>query len=495
MVHRSFQIGPWKVYPASNEIVCLARRGPGEGAGGGRTHLEPKAMDVLTFLSERAGQVVSKDELLAAVWPDVYVSDSTLFRVISELRRALEDSSRTPRFVQTVPKRGYRLVAPVVFDSEAPEATARPVNEAAESPAAARSFIRGGLTVALPAAVVLSFITLWQLDRSPVTPNAVAAPSADARIAYLDGRVFDERADCRSYARARESYEMAVGRDSGFDKPYGELIDAYIASAVLGCIAPITSAGRTAELLAAAARWRDTPWYGIRTASVRLWHGRDVDGAVRLFERAAAAWPSTSDVTRVAGLLIAGHHEKAVAEARARVALAPSALGENWSLGVAELMAGHLTQAVVQFERTLLLYEAFPPAEAMLALAQQRLPDTPAALVTARRMEAALRTPLDRFSVVPALVYAEAGQLEERDRFVARWTALAAQQDYVAPTAHAVIAIALGDLDSAAAHLETAAASGDPWMLLARLDPALSRLAVDGRLARRVMPLAAFERR
>jgi DNA-binding winged helix-turn-helix (wHTH) protein len=114
MLARSFRIGPWQVCPASNEILC----------GSARLHLEPKTMDVLVLLAERAGEVVPKEELLDRVWPETFVSDGTLFRVISELRRTLGDDSRAQRFVQTVPKRGYRLVAAVTFEAEMPEAGA-----------------------------------------------------------------------------------------------------------------------------------------------------------------------------------------------------------------------------------------------------------------------------------------------------------------------------------------------------------------------------------
>jgi len=70
-------------------------------------------MEVLLCLTRRAGETVPKDELLKTVWPDTYVTDDGLVRSISELRRVFEDDVREPRFIQTIPKRGYRLVAPV----------------------------------------------------------------------------------------------------------------------------------------------------------------------------------------------------------------------------------------------------------------------------------------------------------------------------------------------------------------------------------------------
>ncbi|MET0003193.1 MAG: winged helix-turn-helix domain-containing protein [Candidatus Thiodiazotropha sp.] len=76
-------------------------------------HLEPKAALVLKLLVERAGVPVTRQELLDSVWKDVVVSDDALTQVIIKLRKALGDSSRDPRYIQTIPKRGYCLLADV----------------------------------------------------------------------------------------------------------------------------------------------------------------------------------------------------------------------------------------------------------------------------------------------------------------------------------------------------------------------------------------------
>jgi TolB-like protein/DNA-binding winged helix-turn-helix (wHTH) protein len=70
-------------------------------------------MEVLVCLASREGEPVSKEELLQTVWPDTFVTDDGLKRSISELRRVFEDDVRDPRIIQTIPKRGYRLLVPV----------------------------------------------------------------------------------------------------------------------------------------------------------------------------------------------------------------------------------------------------------------------------------------------------------------------------------------------------------------------------------------------
>ncbi len=76
----------------------------------------PKAFAVLQYLAERPGQLVSKKELLDAVWRDVFVGDAVLKTTIRDIRRALGDDSHTPRFIETAHRRGYRFIARVVTE-------------------------------------------------------------------------------------------------------------------------------------------------------------------------------------------------------------------------------------------------------------------------------------------------------------------------------------------------------------------------------------------
>jgi DNA-binding winged helix-turn-helix (wHTH) protein/predicted ATPase len=76
-------------------------------------HLHPKTFAVLCCLVTQAGQLVTKDALLAAVWPETVVSESVITVAIRQLRQALGDGARTPRFIETVHGRGYRFIAPV----------------------------------------------------------------------------------------------------------------------------------------------------------------------------------------------------------------------------------------------------------------------------------------------------------------------------------------------------------------------------------------------
>ncbi|MGC1788617.1 MAG: tetratricopeptide repeat protein [Terriglobales bacterium] len=101
-LHGDFAIGEWLVSPAVNQI----------SHDGSCTRVEPKAMQVLVYLAEHPG-VVSKAQLISAVWPDVFVSDDVLPGCISALRKAFDDNARRPRIIETIHKSGYRLLLPV----------------------------------------------------------------------------------------------------------------------------------------------------------------------------------------------------------------------------------------------------------------------------------------------------------------------------------------------------------------------------------------------
>lgn len=88
--------------------------------GGAEVHLSPKAFDLLCSLIERRPSVVEKGELLARIWPDAFVVDTGLNVLIGEIRRALQDDARQPRFVRTVHGVGYAFCGDAREASEAP---------------------------------------------------------------------------------------------------------------------------------------------------------------------------------------------------------------------------------------------------------------------------------------------------------------------------------------------------------------------------------------
>lgn len=154
------EIGQWWADRSTNEL----------GRAGKAVRIEPKAMEVLMVLAARAGRVVSREELLAAVWPGVVVGDEALTQSIIKLRRALGDNPRAPAYIETISKRGYRLIVPV-----------RPREAEAPAPARARRRLAAGwLVAAALVALVPAGAHVWRAF-APPAPAAGAAEAWDDR--------------------------------------------------------------------------------------------------------------------------------------------------------------------------------------------------------------------------------------------------------------------------------------------------------------------------
>lgn len=131
-----FRIGDWVFDPATGDLL--------EGGPGRR--LEPQPARVLAMLADHAGELTTRDALRESLWADTNVDfDQGLNYCIRQIRSALGDSAEAPRYIETLPRRGYRLVAPVERLAPAPP------------PPPDRSAIRFGI----PLAFVLGAITLF----------------------------------------------------------------------------------------------------------------------------------------------------------------------------------------------------------------------------------------------------------------------------------------------------------------------------------------------
>jgi TolB-like protein/DNA-binding winged helix-turn-helix (wHTH) protein/tetratricopeptide (TPR) repeat protein len=187
---QGFTLGDWEVQPLRGQVI-----GPS-----GPVHMEPKVMDVLIALASRPGEVIERTELVNEVWGGRAVTDEPLTRCIAELRRILKDSRREPSYVETVPKRGYRLVAPVKTQVSA-EATAQGEPEATQAEPGvrkswwtrqlvelrARRVSRRAAVYAVVGIVFLALSAKFVLDRTfrEQQPDVEAATPAAVSIAVL----------------------------------------------------------------------------------------------------------------------------------------------------------------------------------------------------------------------------------------------------------------------------------------------------------------------
>ena len=173
--------------------------------------LSPKAFDVLVALVRHPGHLVTKDELLAHVWPESFVEEGILTVHISALRKALGDDQRPPTYIETVARSGYRFIAPVTrvaADDEpsAPSAMARPV-ELYEFVGRGRSHLLSGSYFELPNAVD-AFRAAIEIDSTYAPAHAGLAR---ARCAQAALRAVPHQ---EAFAEAKASALRALAMDS-----------------------------------------------------------------------------------------------------------------------------------------------------------------------------------------------------------------------------------------------------------------------------------------
>ncbi len=146
-----FQVGPWTVEAVLNRVRSNAHV----------VQLEPKIMQVLLRLAERPGEVVKKEDLIRSVWADTFVTDDVLTRSISELRKVFADDPHRPAFIETIPRTGYRLIAPV-----SAEAAVAPLRSS-EPPLEVRGHqSRRSASIVVACAVTITVAAMvWQLSR------------------------------------------------------------------------------------------------------------------------------------------------------------------------------------------------------------------------------------------------------------------------------------------------------------------------------------------
>jgi transcriptional activator of cad operon len=180
------RVGDWCVDPASSQI----------SRDEATARLETRTMRLLLRLAEQAGEVVSIDELLNHVWPEVNVTPDSVYQAVASLRRLLGDDPKQATYIASVPRLGYRMVAPVSAweDSPAAEAGASPAVEIKSQLLAARSprfktaltWTAAGSMLGILFAVALLFYGRIPNPRHPGLSLAPPPPKSVAVLPFLD---------------------------------------------------------------------------------------------------------------------------------------------------------------------------------------------------------------------------------------------------------------------------------------------------------------------
>jgi DNA-binding winged helix-turn-helix (wHTH) protein/Tfp pilus assembly protein PilF len=231
---QDFRLGSWTIRPSLNNISFNNRV----------ARLEPKAMEVLVCLAKHDGEVTSKEELIRTVWANTFVGDDVLTRCISDLRKAFDDDPKAPRVIETIPKRGYRLLETVEpLASQKPNWIEQIVS--AIRRLRSRERTRGSIIVAvfMGLAFVLvvkssPWIARVYNNRGVVLQNRGDLTSAihdyqraislNSRYAEAHYNMADAYEEIPSYDKALEQYQLAIDADAAFYPAYNNLSRLYI---------------------------------------------------------------------------------------------------------------------------------------------------------------------------------------------------------------------------------------------------------------------------
>jgi TolB-like protein/DNA-binding winged helix-turn-helix (wHTH) protein/Flp pilus assembly protein TadD len=183
--NENFLVGEWRVFPPEGVLK----------RGEEIVRLEPKAMEVLVYLIARAGEVVTRDDLEREVWHGAVIGYDAVTNAVIKLRKAFADDTRQPAYIATIPKRGYRLLAPVrrepppgmvTPDAATPDPAIMPVPSPDPAPSTAPP-VSGAVpasikirprTIAFALALALTLAVAWVVWRQPT--NTAAERSLEA---------------------------------------------------------------------------------------------------------------------------------------------------------------------------------------------------------------------------------------------------------------------------------------------------------------------------
>ena len=410
-----------------------------------KIRLAEQPFRILLLLLDRGGEVVTREEIRQALWPaDTFVDfDAGLSSAVRKLRDALGDSAAQPLFIETVPRRGYRFIAPVLPAD-------RPADAAVAPPSAPpRHAMRLAAMVAV-AVMALAAVAFTEMRRPRVSPEADAL--------FLKGVAAMGRENVDGFRAAAAYFERATDLQPGFAAAYAWLGQAQLQLVYAGQFAPRDVVPR-ADLAARRALELDDRLalaHRVRASILSDYYWQPEAGR-REAQRAAELEPVSSrppgaDPLSAQGALNAGvilrdrgEFDRALDEFRRASTLNPQLARVQYQVGVTYALMGRWREAVAALQR-----------------AVQLSPDN------------------TRFIAYQGYAAAMAGQSEDARRILQDLRDRS-QRQYVSSYGLAAIYDALGDQDAAAAALERAYADHALEFVQWKHYPVFARADVDPR--------------
>lgn len=457
----------WVLRPSSGELL----------RDGNTQRLAQQPLRMLVELLEHPGEVVARERLVQVLWPKGVVDfDNSLNAVVRKVRVALNDDSETPRYIETLPRIGYRFIGTVSSIPPQPAATTAP-------PARARSWMRWvGATIAA-AALIAAGVSWWQSRRATTSAEASLTPrsrEAEGRSTnqrayelYLNGKFHRSRRDVNGSPQAIENFQAALREDPYFAEAWAALAETYTGAGITQHM-PIDAAIKQARTAALRALELDPRLASGHSAlgTIMLQYDFDYAGAEKELLAARAANDSYSRTWHSDGLLrgYQGRTDEALEYLGRARELEPMTL--LYSASYANLLyQTRRYQDAIEYIRPLLASQPrFDQVRGVLIRA----------LVATGDIKAALEQLPLKYSDVPllsdaGLVYAHAGRREEALREVQRMERRAGE-GYAMSYEIAIVRAALGQIDEACTALRRAPDDHSQTLGWLRLDPRMDPL-------------------
>jgi DNA-binding winged helix-turn-helix (wHTH) protein/Flp pilus assembly protein TadD len=439
----------------------VVRRSSGELLRDGTTQrLAQQPLRMLVELLDHPGEVVTRERLVQVLWPKGIVDfDNSLNAVVRKLRVALGDDSETPRYIETLPRIGYRFIGPV-------------------SAASAPSKVRWGIAAMVGLVAVLAGVIWWEAQQ----PRTLAGPVAQvgdgdgvgrssnqrAYELYLDGKFQRSRRDVNGTAKAIEDFQAALHEDPYFAEAWAALAETYTGAGLTQGM-PIDTAIKEARTAALRAIELDPQLASghASLAAIMLHYDFDYAGVEKELNTARTADDRYSRIWHTFGLLrgYQGRTDEAFKYIGRARELEPMTLLYTYNYAGLLYQTRRYPEAI-EYARALLASQPrFDQARGVLIRSLVETGDIKAALE---------QLPL-RYAEVPllsdaGLVYAHAGQREDAVRELEKLERRKSE-GYGVSYEIAIIHAALGQIDEACAALRHAPDDHSQTLGWLRLDP------------------------
>jgi len=347
---------------------------------GRRVHLSPQAFQLLLLLADRPGVLVAREEIRRALWADGTFVDfeAAVNACVSQIRGALGDKATSPRFIETLPRRGYRFVAPV--EHVVPAAAAASTGVAGTVEPARGNRI---LTVAAASMLVcvLALVAAVAASRRTQVPDYIRTHGVDALQRYERARAGLEDASPAELADRVVFFNEAIALSPDFAEAYAGIADAKLILAAYRSEDANTAyaAAKAAAAKALALNPKLADAHATFASAILLLEWNWTEAQLH-FARALSLSSKSPRVHHwyARYLTALGRHSEAREHAEMAAALTPSSPSAATYLGVANFYAGDTSAARRHCSRALALMPEFTPARTCLAAA-----DNPASTTAA----------------------------------------------------------------------------------------------------------------